>query len=526
MRTRELIRFAVGGLWRQKVRTALTLVGVTAGTCALAFSVSLGLGLRAFIDKEFQGREEFWRIRVRAGEPSYDPAGIPPERIDVKGSMADDRRGRIREGLIRKYISEGGRRPPVMLTPDKVAALAALPDVAEVRTYRTDGGRAWLGERSATGFVAAGRLAALSPRLLAGRIPADDADEVLLSEFTLYELGIRDDAELEAVAGRTIQLDVGGVRNAQPLALLRVLTGRAPTDNLTRGQILALQKLAAALPGKLDAFDLSPQERGELKGLLERKPEPTEPRKDSGRLASGEFRIAGAVRMLTKEDRKRTDPLASWELRDGDIYLPPVAGEKLFAKLPWAQTEGFATAEVWVRPGGDLPGTINAVEALGFDTFSGLKWFDSAKREVTLIAAGLNLFAFIALFVAGIGITNTLVTSVVERTREIGILKAVGATRGQVQTLFLSEGASIGMLGAALGLGLARLLVFPADGWVHGLIEKQMMGEKMLSATIFVFPSWLWVASAGFAVLTTTAAAFYPARRAARIDPIQALKYE
>ena len=47
---------------------------------------------------------------------------------------------------------------------------------------------------------------------------------------------------------------------------------------------------------------------------------------------------------------------------------------------------------------------------------------------------------------------------------------------GQVQAIFLSEGASIGMLGAALGLGLARLLVFPADGWVHGLIEKQMMG--------------------------------------------------
>src|SRR5262249_46377546 len=67
-------------------------------------------------------------------------------------------------------------------------------------------------------------------------------------------------------------------------------------------------------------------------------------------------------------------------------------------------------------------------------------------------------------FVAGIGITNTLVTSVVERTGEIGILRAVGATRAQIMGFFLAEGAFIGLLGSALGLGLARGLAVPADG--------------------------------------------------------------
>src|SRR5262245_63205228 len=102
MGVRELMHFAVGGLWRQKVRTALTLVGVTVGTCALAFSLSLGLGLRAFIDKEFQGRDDFWRIIVRADEPPPDPNDIPPEKVAVPETIAPERRARIRAPLPQK----------------------------------------------------------------------------------------------------------------------------------------------------------------------------------------------------------------------------------------------------------------------------------------------------------------------------------------------------------------------------------------------------------------------------------------
>src|SRR5204862_5376257 len=132
------------------------------------------------------------------------------------------------------------------------------------------------------------------------------------------------------------------------------------------------------------------------------------------------------------------------------------AGDAHFSRLSWVKDRGVYSADVRVRPGGDLPGTVDAIEAMGFKTHSGAKWFAAAKREVTLIAAGLNLFALIALFVASVGITNTLVTSVIERTKEIGILRAVGATRGQIMSLFLLEGAIIGLLGAAFGLALSR----------------------------------------------------------------------
>jgi putative ABC transport system permease protein len=144
---------------------------------------------------------------------------------------------------------------------------------------------------------------------------------------------------------------------------------------------------------------------------------------------------------------------------------------------------------------------------------------------VTLIAAGLNLFAMIALLVAAIGITNTLVTSVVERTKEIGILRAVGATRVQIMGLFLMEGMIIGLVGSSLGLAAARGLSVPADRWVWGMIENIAEGDRLLGSTVFVFPIWLYFASVAFAVLVTTAAAYYPARRAAGIHPIEALRY-
>ncbi len=531
MRYYELARFALGGLWRQKVRTALTLVGVIVGTCALAFSLALGFGLRAFIVREFQSKEEFWRVTVRVDRQVAEQGEVPADKVIVDGAMSEERRTRIREALTQWYLSETIRKPPVMLTPQKIAEIAALPDVVEVRTYRTNHGRAWLGDRSTVAFTVAGRLTPLEDRLITGRLPATEtADEVIIDEFTLYLLGVRDDADLYAALGSKIQIDIGetgGGAATQPFAIARALTGRYPDEQFSRKEAEALARLGEQLPRSLDKLDLSAADRAALKRFLERKPEfeGLRPR-DSDAVATGEFRIAGIVRWLTHEERNKIDPLSSWELQQGAVFLPPKSGDNFFLKLPHTRDVGLFSADVQVRKGGDLAGTISAIEAKGFGTYSALKWFEAAKREVTMIAGGLNLFALIALFIAGIGITNTLVTSVIERTREIGILKAVGATRGQVLGIFLMEGTAIGLAGSAIGLGLARALAVPADAYIRHLIEGQMQGNAMVSETIFEFPWWLWAGSILFAVVVTTAAAYYPARRASRIDPIQALKYE
>ena len=93
MRKIDLIRSALGGLWRQKARTSLTLLGVAVGSCALAFSLSLGLGLRALIDNEFQSREDFWWVTVfpaNRGQTLIDEKDIPPEKIKPESRLYEE----------------------------------------------------------------------------------------------------------------------------------------------------------------------------------------------------------------------------------------------------------------------------------------------------------------------------------------------------------------------------------------------------------------------------------------------------
>jgi len=102
-------------------------------------------------------------------------------------------------------------------------------------------------------------------------------------------------------------------------------------------------------------------------------------------------------------------------------------------------------------------------------------------------------------------------------------LKALGARDSQILLMFLAEGTVLGFLGGALGLVLVWLLAIPSDGFVRGLIQKQSP-EKILSTGVFEFPLWLCLGMVGFALLITTGAALYPARRASRVQPVEALR--
>src|SRR5262249_25667763 len=111
-----------------------------------------------------------------------------------------------------------------------------------------------------------------------------------------------------------------------------------------------------------------------------------------------------------------------------------------------------------------------------------------------------------------------------ERVREIGIMKAVGARELHLRLLFLVEGGLVGLVGGVLGLLLGLALSFPADAWVTSLVESRL--KIQLEHSLFEFPLWLVVGIPLVTWLTTPLAAYYPARRAARIDPIQALRHE
>ena len=136
----------------------------------------------------------------------------------------------------------------------------------------------------------------------------------------------------------------------------------------------------------------------------------------------------------------------------------------------------------------------------------------------------MTCVAGVALLVSSLGIANTMLMSVLERRREIGIMKAVGAADWQLQAVFVIEGGLIGLVGGAVGLLLAWSISFPGDAWVRSMVHRDMKIE--LTGSIFAFPSWIGVTVVGFTVGVTIVAALYPARRAAKLDPVSALRHD
>lgn len=534
MRTPDVFRSALGGLWRQKARTTLTLLGVTVGACAMAFSLSLGLGLRALIDTEFRARDEFWWVTVippNRGMAVVEEKDIPAKEIAVSDAVPADRRSRLRALLIERYRQQYRPDQIKLLGQEQLAPLTGLPDVAEVRTFRGGYGQMRVGEKFTVGMLYGGRLDQFDPplekRLTHGRLPNPaSASEAVLSELTLYDLGFVTDAELASAVGKTVRLVVGRSEFEKAGSLAGILTGPGEVQEaVTKSQLETLNKIVAQLPGKIDSFDLTPLEKQLVKAVAARPTKAAEAK--TPERVTADFTVVGVVRETVAEEHATELFRLPHKLKgDGmSLFTTAAGGEEVVGHADTLGRLGYREAFVKVRPGGDLQAVVDGVKAAGLDCFSMIEAYQHVKREVTLIAAGLNLFALISLLVAAIGITNTLFTSVLERTKEIGIWKSLGARDGTIRLLFLTEGAVIGLLGGLLGLAVAWGLSIPGDGLVRRLIQQQSQ-DKLVSESVFEFPLWLCSSAVGFAVLVTTLAAVYPARRAARVQPVEALRHE
>jgi ABC-type antimicrobial peptide transport system permease subunit len=128
----------------------------------------------------------------------------------------------------------------------------------------------------------------------------------------------------------------------------------------------------------------------------------------------------------------------------------------------------------------------------------------------------------IALVVAAVGVVNTMIMSILERTREIGVMRAVGAKRSTVSRLFTIEASLLGLLGGVIGVGLGYGLILIANP----ILNRQLTGNNIQSANIIGLPLWLIFAVIGITTLIGMLAGLYPARRAAKLDPVEALRYE
>jgi len=142
----------------------------------------------------------------------------------------------------------------------------------------------------------------------------------------------------------------------------------------------------------------------------------------------------------------------------------------------------------------------------------------SFKNILNIVVAFLLGVAAISLLVGGIGIANTMYTSVLERTKEIGVMKAIGAKNSDITNIFVIESGLLGLIGGILGVALGMLI-----GKTIQFIALNMLGTNLL---MVVFPWWLIVSCLVFAFLIGAFSGLFPALRAAKIHPTEALRYE
>jgi putative ABC transport system permease protein len=175
-----------------------------------------------------------------------------------------------------------------------------------------------------------------------------------------------------------------------------------------------------------------------------------------------------------------------------------------------------------VRKPNDIQSVEDAVKKMGFNAFSIIDASNSVKQFFRVLDIFLLIFGSLALAVSSIGIVNTLVMAVLERRREIGIMKALGASDSDVKGLFFAEAGAMGIVGGVLGVVLGWLIGQVINAGTNLYLKHQHFTPEQ----IWSVPWWLIISAIIFSAIISLLSGLYPASRAAKLDPVQALRYE
>ena len=245
-------------------------------------------------------------------------------------------------------------------------------------------------------------------------------------------------------------------------------------------------------------FSVVPKEKHlRIIGVVE-----TEPASGFGGFGSGRLLIPLAV----------AETLRAAQVNDLRDVLRDGGGEK----------PAYASLTVRVKSASLVEATEAKIKGLGFGAFSLLDASKSLRIFFSVFDLLLGIFGSLALAVATLGIINTLVMAILERRREIGVLKALGAADRDVKQLFFVEAGVMGLAGGVFGVLFGWLIGRSLTLGTNLYLKRQDLPGVEISAV----PWWLVGGAIGFAVLVSLAAGLYPASRAAKLNPVDALRYE
>ncbi len=485
MTFRDTVAMAAGNLRRMKLRAGLTTAGVVIAIGAFVSMLSFGAGNHHLITEQVESLGLLSTIPVYPGEAGDS---LPAAILD--------------DAALARFQTLSGVRLAYPLDPLKLQVSMTGDDARAVE---------------AQALAPAVQRTRLFSNYLAGSPPADGSREVLVTEAFLHQFD-RSLTEAESLIGDSlfVSLNVASIDSALARAIspgqgyfLELMSSFNPDslmDPVFRNRVLrreisgAMSRFVGGyLHGHVvtDTLVVSGILALQGRGQVNVKPLLLAPK------LAARFHAAGSP----------AEPLAMMTALERGDFLP--TGDE-------PTGEGYPQVTLDLEPLASIDAVRDSLTAWGYASFSFVEQLAEIRRIFLFFQLGLAAVGLVALATAALGIVNTMLMSISERRREIGVLKSLGADEREIRGLFLAESALIGALGSALGILLGWLVARVAS-----LIAKAIMAkEGVPEMELFLTPLWLVLGAFLFGILISLLAGAAPAARAARVDPVTALRGE
>ena len=184
-------------------------------------------------------------------------------------------------------------------------------------------------------------------------------------------------------------------------------------------------------------------------------------------------------------------------------------------------TENYTEALVRAKDIKSISKIVETINKMGYQAYGMGQDIENIQKDQASRQAQLVMIGAIALFVSAIGIANTMLTSILERKREIGIMKVAGLAMKKIRRMFLIEAAVIGLSGGVIGSLISYIVSFAVN---NGSGSTEVLGMYFQEGMVLSIPLWLTLAGIGIAVFVGVAAGFYPAWKATKLSPMEAIR--
>lgn len=464
----DLLRMSGSNLKRRKLRTFLTVLGVMIGTTSIVVMISLGLGLEAAMYKEIESSGGLNTINVTGAD-----AGSSMVYYSGEEEEASDKR--LTDAAVKEL-------------KDLEHVVSAMPQYEMSVLLLKGGYEGWAD------------LVALPPEGM------KELNLDLASGGRLPETGT---SSLELVYGNGILTNFSekGTGNGY------YETGELPDIDLSRDTLFLI----------LDQDSYYAAQDGVAFGTAE---EPEDPASNVSKSAQKHaVRACGVV--AGDVDTYKTgyynvycDLDTLKQILKKEFSGRVIPGQPSTKNGKPYKDFSYSSVQLKVDDTDVVDQVVSEIRSLGYNASTNAEVMESAKKQMAMIQAVLGGIGAVSLLVAAIGIANTMMMSIYERTKEIGIIKVLGCSLKNIKQMFLMEAAFIGLIGGAAGMVLSFLLsavinILTGHGAAMGI-----------EGNISYIPVWLVLAAMGFAMFVGTAAGYFPALRAMRLSPLAAIKTE